>query len=161
MYRQITFCELREKDVINVVDGKSLGCIVDLAMDYCTGLTVGLILPSENHGFFNFFKCEQIFVPWQNICKIGEDVILVELFDECGGVGACSTQTLSKKDKKEEKQKSKYNYNYTENLDPYEPYPNYEPYPGYEEPKPYEHSPYENKLNKNNVVVNNLKSYRT
>jgi YlmC/YmxH family sporulation protein len=91
MLREITFCELRQKDVINVTDGKSLGCIVDLVLDYHTGLICGLVVPGE-HKFFNFFKCEQLFVPWQNICKIGEDVILVELFDAF----TCSSPTVNK-----------------------------------------------------------------
>ena len=30
-------CELREKEVINICDGKRLGCIVDLEFDICGG----------------------------------------------------------------------------------------------------------------------------
>ena len=66
MLREITFCELRQKDVINVTDGRSLGCIIDLVLDYHTGLVCGLVVPGE-HRFFNLFKCDQLFVPWLNI----------------------------------------------------------------------------------------------
>lgn len=31
MGKEYTFCEIREKDVINVVDGRSLGRAVDIA----------------------------------------------------------------------------------------------------------------------------------
>ena len=37
-----TFCELREKDVVNVSDGKQLGRIVDIAI-HCTGKVIGLV----------------------------------------------------------------------------------------------------------------------
>ena len=124
MLREITFCELRQKDVINVADGRSLGCIIDLVLDYHTGLVCGLIVPGE-HRFFNFFKCDQIFVPWQNICKIGEDVILVELFDSF----TCSTGSVKKLSiNKDEPQTKNYDNslknskNYMENYDSYEIY---------------------------------------
>lgn len=32
-----TFCELREKEIINICDGARLGCICDLEIDDCTG----------------------------------------------------------------------------------------------------------------------------
>lgn len=88
---QTTFCELRSKDVINVVDGKALGHIIDLVLDCRTGKTLGLIAPGENCKFRLFRPPDEIFIPWQNICKIGEDVILVELFQS----GGCCTRGCS------------------------------------------------------------------
>ena len=38
-------CELREKEVINICDGKRLGCIVDLEFDVCTGKIEAVIIP--------------------------------------------------------------------------------------------------------------------
>ena len=32
-----TFCELREKEIINICDGARLGCICDLEIDDSTG----------------------------------------------------------------------------------------------------------------------------
>jgi len=90
---QITFCELRRKNVINMVDGRCLGFITDLVMEDCSGVVLGLLVPSATNRFFNLFNCSQTFIPWQNICKIGEDVILVELCDSCG-VSSCGVQTL-------------------------------------------------------------------
>ena len=49
-----TFCELREKEVINVLDGKQLGRIVDIAL-HCSGKIVGLIASPDKRFFKNFF----------------------------------------------------------------------------------------------------------
>jgi YlmC/YmxH family sporulation protein len=73
------FCELREKDVVNVCDGRILGCIEDLEIDCCTGNILAVIVPVRG-GLCNFFrKCEDIVIPWCHIQKIGDDVVLVEL----------------------------------------------------------------------------------
>lgn len=73
-----TFCELREKDVVNVSDGKQLGRIVDIVI-HCTGKVIGLVAGGEKKFFKNFTGAENIFIPWQKVVKIGDDVILVEL----------------------------------------------------------------------------------
>ncbi len=83
-----TFCELREKEVINISDGKQLGRIVDIAL-HCSGRVVGLIAAGDKKFFKNFSSNENVFIPWQKVTKIGDDVILVEL----GGV---NSQELSK-----------------------------------------------------------------
>lgn len=76
---EISFCELRAKEVVNICDGKLLGNIVDLVFDSCTSKITGIVVPGER-SFFSFFKNNQdIFIPFNKICKIGKDVILVEL----------------------------------------------------------------------------------
>ena len=75
---EITFCELREKTVVNMCDGKSLGRVIDIALTF-NGHVIGLIVPGDKCIFKNFTTNNSIFVPWQNICKIGDDVILVNL----------------------------------------------------------------------------------
>ena len=76
-----SFLELRCKEVINVVDGRLLGHIVDMTIDLKTSRVLGLVVPMSK-GFFSFFKSQQdLFIPYKNICKIGEDVILVELYN--------------------------------------------------------------------------------
>lgn len=76
--QEYTFCELREKEVVNTVDGKRLGRIVDMAFT-CTGRIFGIIVPGSKRLIKNLSAGDAIFIPWQNICKIGADVILVEL----------------------------------------------------------------------------------
>ena len=81
-----SFLELRCKEVVNVVDGKKLGHIVDIVFDLASGQISGLVVPGDKN-FWNVFKSGgEIFVPYQQICKIGDDTILVELYS-----GTCTT----------------------------------------------------------------------
>lgn len=76
-----TFCELKFKDVINICDGIRLGRIVDMVIEIKTGRIKGIILPGARS--FNIFRQpEDIFIPWKNILRIGEDVILIEIIFE-------------------------------------------------------------------------------
>ena len=78
---ETSYLELRNKEVINVVDGSLLGRIIDIVFDIRTSRILGFVVPGVK-GFFNIFKsCPEIFVPYRNICKIGDDVILVEIFN--------------------------------------------------------------------------------
>ncbi len=76
---EISFCDLRAKEVVNICDGKLLGNIVDLVFDSCSAKITGIVVPGERN-FLSFFKNNQdIFIPFCKIRKIGKDVILVEL----------------------------------------------------------------------------------
>lgn len=78
---ETSFLEMRCKEVINVVDGRLLGHIVDMVFDVRTSRVLGFVVPA-NKGFFSVFRPNQeIFIPYNNICKIGEDVMLVELYN--------------------------------------------------------------------------------
>jgi len=78
MGHELTFCELRSKDVINAIDGKSLGRINDIVFSRHSAKVLGFIVPGER-GFQIFKRREDIFVPFERIVKIGIDVIIVEL----------------------------------------------------------------------------------
>ena len=76
---EITFCDLRAKEVINICDGKRLGNIIDIVFDSCCARITGIVVPGERN-FFCFFKnCVDIFIPFNIFRKIGRDVILVVL----------------------------------------------------------------------------------
>lgn len=77
-----TFCELREREVVNVSDGKRLGRVIDVAFT-CDGKIVGLVVPGERRLLKNITGNENIFIPWKSVMKIGDDVVLVNL---CGNV---------------------------------------------------------------------------
>ncbi len=77
---ETTFCELRGKEVINVLDGKRLGKIIDLVFDTRCGKIMGLVVPCYNKSWNIFKTADDIFIPYSNVCKIGDDVILVEIF---------------------------------------------------------------------------------
>jgi len=86
--REYSFSELREKQVINVIDGRCLGHICDMFFTKC-GKILGFMVPGRKGILRVFSRHDAIFIPWKNICKVGSDVILVEL---CGGVGLLSTE---------------------------------------------------------------------
>ena len=75
---EITFGEMRSKEVVSVADGRKLGRVIDLSMDF-NGRVLGLILPSNGSIFKAVTDRNCLFVPWNNICKIGDDVIMVNL----------------------------------------------------------------------------------
>ena len=69
---------LTEKQVINLCDGKILGYTIDFKIDICCGRLTAIVLPGES-GFFGFKKCTDIVIPWEKICKIGKDAIIVDI----------------------------------------------------------------------------------
>lgn len=76
---ELSFCKLRGKDVVNICDGRNLGNITDMVFDSACGKILGLILPAQKN-FFGIFKSNNdIFIPYNRICKIGKDIILVDI----------------------------------------------------------------------------------
>lgn len=78
----MTFSELKQKDVVNVRDGKRLGKPIDLVLN-SSACVEALVVPAPG-GFLNLLKQEKegCLVPWDRILRIGDDVILVELCEE-------------------------------------------------------------------------------
>jgi len=69
--------EFQIKDVVNVADGKRLGNIDDIEINLDTGKIESVIIGGVGRVLGFFGKDEEVVIPWQNILKIGEDVILV------------------------------------------------------------------------------------
>ena len=76
---EISFSELRTKIVVNLIDGKRLGNVIDLIFDESSAKILGLIVPGTKSISSIFKSREDIFIPYHNICKIGQDTILVDL----------------------------------------------------------------------------------
>lgn len=77
---ETSFLELRCKEVVNVVDGRRLGHIVDIVFNLQNGCLAGVVVPGEKN-FWNVFKNSmELFIPLSQIVKVGEDAVLVELF---------------------------------------------------------------------------------
>jgi len=74
-----TFEKLSEKEVINSCDCSRLGNIVDLIIDLECGRILYLIVCENKGVFLPTSKNEPINIPWERICKIGEDIILVDI----------------------------------------------------------------------------------
>ena len=88
---ELSFSDLKKKDVINMVDGRLLGRICDLSLDFPEGVLTGIFVPGRrNKGLFRIFDKTKIFIPENNIVKIGGDVILVDL--KCGEFCAPSSK---------------------------------------------------------------------
>lgn len=68
--------DFREKEVINVCDGKRLGCVSEVEFNVCDGRLTAIVVPIEG-GFLGLGGKERIVIPWEKIVRIGEDVILV------------------------------------------------------------------------------------
>ena len=101
---EISFCDLIAKEVVNICDGKLLGNIVDLVFDSCSARITGIVVPGERN-FFSFFKNNQdIFIPFNKICKIGKDVILVELNPMNNPQIAAQSTTTDSKNNEEQTQ---------------------------------------------------------
>lgn len=71
--------DLQNKDVVNVLDGKNIGNIIDVKINEINGSIESFII-EPNKNFFSFFnRGADTEINWQSITKIGEDVILVNL----------------------------------------------------------------------------------
>ncbi|CFX57003.1 Sporulation protein YlmC/YmxH [Syntrophomonas zehnderi OL-4] len=75
----VKISDLRAREVVNVLDGKKLGSIIDIDLDMERGKVLSFILPGRLRGWSIFSRREEIVVPWEKIVRIGRDVILVEV----------------------------------------------------------------------------------
>lgn len=71
--------DIRQKEVINVIDGSRLGYICDVEIDWEEGHITKLIVPGPRKAFSLFGKEMEYLIPWDKIKKIGEDTILIEM----------------------------------------------------------------------------------
>ena len=93
---ELTYNELKTREVINVIDGKSLGKIVDLTLSFPEGKLRGITVPGRKQGFFSrLFDKGRLYIDRRDIKKIGGDVILVSL--NCGETCSDSTQISNAK----------------------------------------------------------------
>ncbi|NLM63018.1 MAG: YlmC/YmxH family sporulation protein [Mollicutes bacterium] len=69
--------ELQDKDVVNVNDGKKIGNIIDIIIS-SDGKMNGLIIEKTKFLISMFSTRDEIEIKWDQIEKIGEDVILVK-----------------------------------------------------------------------------------
>lgn len=71
--------DFRQKEVINIRDGRRLGVIIDMEFDLHSGRITAIVVPGPSR-WLGFLKGDQdLVIPWENIKKIGDDVILVDV----------------------------------------------------------------------------------
>ena len=73
---EMSFSELRAKEVVNTADGRKLGKICDMVFCYPENKILGFVVPG-NRGFGS--KKTDFFLDLKNIVKIGGDVVLVNV----------------------------------------------------------------------------------
>ena len=84
--------QLREKEIINLCDGKRLGYVNDIIFDLCCGKICAVSVLFDLR-IFGFGKCEELIIPWDKITCFGKDTILVNLdvsyYDKLCGEKKC------------------------------------------------------------------------
>ena len=66
--------ELQQKEIINIVNGKRIGMIIDVILDD-KGYIKNLVLEEKRLRKFNR---EEYTISWNNIVKFGDDIILID-----------------------------------------------------------------------------------
>jgi YlmC/YmxH family sporulation protein len=71
--------DIRDKEVINIYDGKSMGFADDIEIDLQKGTIEGIVVPVARRMFSLFGRENDHVIRWKHVKRIGQDVILVEL----------------------------------------------------------------------------------
>ena len=73
------FCELKQKEVINVKDCRRLGFVGNIDFDMKTGKLLAIIVPGPGCVWGFLGREKEFIIPFCDICQVGDDIILVEL----------------------------------------------------------------------------------
>ena len=96
MFERCCIADLRNKEVINICDGRRLGCVIDVEFNVCDGKILSLIVPGDNKVSL-FGKSDGMNIPWCKIDKIGDDIILVNVGELTFGDANCCDNNKKKK----------------------------------------------------------------
>ena len=90
--------DLRSKEVINISDGRRLGCIGDLEFDANSGRIISIMIPCDGR-LFGFGRKQHIVILWEDVEKIGDDAVLVKINAADHGLGneIVEAETLKKR----------------------------------------------------------------
>ena len=72
--------KLKNKEVINISDGRSLGFVYDIEVDLDKGVIDGIVIPGAR-GFMGCFSKGEgdTVIKWEKVRTVGDDVILVDV----------------------------------------------------------------------------------
>ena len=70
--------DLQSKDIVDIRDGKKIGNIIDVTIDN-NGVMVSLLVQKTKFNINIFKNNNEEEIKWNQIKKIGEDVILVDI----------------------------------------------------------------------------------
>lgn len=74
--------DLKNKEVINSSDCKILGTVCDVDVDLFTGKIIAIIVPGPCRVFGFLGRESEYIIPYDCVCKIGPDIILVNVCEE-------------------------------------------------------------------------------
>ena len=83
----VKFTQLQCKEVICVQDGRRLGFISDVLVEVPGGSVCAIVVPGPCRLLGCLGRGEDLLIPWSAVCRIGPDVVLVDVKPEC-----CRTQ---------------------------------------------------------------------
>jgi len=71
---------IKNKEVINICDGKSMGFVCDIEINLKEGRIDGIVIPRQR-GLFSIFgkESDEFVIKWKDVRTVGDDVILVEV----------------------------------------------------------------------------------
>ena len=70
--------DFRQKEVVNIRDGKILGFVIDVDAELTNGAIKSIVVAQVGKLIKSLGGKNNITIPWNNVKLIGEDVILVE-----------------------------------------------------------------------------------
>lgn len=73
---ETSFVELKQKEVVNLCDGKRLGRVCDVVFTWPEGRVHGIVVPGSRG--FRFGRAD-LFIDLKDVTKIGVDVVLVDI----------------------------------------------------------------------------------
>lgn len=73
----IKLSELQLKEIIIIDDGRRFGHITDLEIDGNTGKIIAIVVEAKDKKNGMFAKADELLISWDQIVRIGSDVILV------------------------------------------------------------------------------------
>lgn len=73
--------DIRQKEVINIADGRRLGFVSDVEINFEEGRIETIVVPTGGKFFGLIGKENEFVIPWERVKRIGEDIILVEMDD--------------------------------------------------------------------------------
>ena len=78
----IKFTQLQCKEVICVSDGRRLGFIEDVEVELPEGRVSALLVPVHDRFPLPVGPRDTFCIPWGCVCKIGPDIVLVDIRPE-------------------------------------------------------------------------------
>ena len=78
----VKLTQLQCKEVICVQDGRRLGFISDVMVEVPSGCVCAVVVPGPCRYLNCFGKGDDFLIPWNAVCRIGPDVVLVDIKPE-------------------------------------------------------------------------------